>query len=123
MTTDTSMKFDITTFSSENEPVQQGVLLAQKHRLYSNPSWMMNYYYRQEYTQIKKLCIATVDGVPIGASLLLKDGSVMVFTRKRYRGNGIGRSLVNTIKEEGCYGYKDSPNKGKIFEHNGVKTY
>lgn len=111
-------------------PILEAKKLAIKYRLYV-PGWGL----RWELSEINnsnlkdyKILMVFDNKTPIGICLKRKYSStsnqLMVFVRKQYRYNGIGRRLVNKIKDEHSYGdIGIKKSNGKIWKLNGILSY
>ena len=99
--------------------------LALKHRLYSQPTYQLIEALKETiHTDCSKVVLHyDAHGTPIGCALRLKSTHmIQVFVRKAFRGQGIGRSLVNQLKTKKSWGSKCSISCGRIFECNGIKA-
>ena len=107
----------------------KGAKLALSNRLFVN-GWLLGY----ELTNITEnvfsssnyeIWIAFKDAVPVGIGLkkqLMKANKLMVFVRKKYRNRGIGRKIVNLMKDDRSYGLVGIKKaNGKIYKLNGIR--
>ena len=98
--------------------------LALRHRLYAQPHWCLIDSLKECVKTGGKhfdISLSIVDDKPVSIALLdNRDKMVQVFTRVKYRGQGLGSENLNKVKKRDIFGSIRSPSKGRIFVNNGI---
>lgn len=110
-------------------PVSKAAELAIKNRLFVN-GWRLRYILHDiirfpDWRSDFKACMAFVGDTPVGICLRINyksNNQLMVFVKKLYRHNGIGKKLVCRLKDENSYGERGiRRSNGKIWKLNNIK--
>jgi Acetyltransferase (GNAT) domain len=118
-------------FEIKNMDLVEGCKIALKNRLFVN-GWTLRDFlwdivYSPKAFKKSKICLAYYNEIPIGVCLKIKhknNDELMVFVRKRYRKNGIGRKLVSIMKTPKSYGNIGiEKSDGKIWKMNNVSYH
>ena len=115
--------------ASSGQELKEFAGLALKHRLFVPKSgWLMHgdlHYLAKENGRADnyQIVLAFVDGSPVGIGLKDPHQLVMFFVKKKYRRNGIGRQLADSVKTHMVYSYEGAKGgkSAKFFQNVGIK--